>query len=395
VEGSAPATASAAPGPPPGRRRGLRVAVAAGATIAGLAAAVIVAGLTGSRQTTAGASTTTTPRPAQPLVVMIEVAGEPPQRSLVTVDPAVGTATALPLSDETTLPTESVSWSPDGRMLAMTRSLRPDGPDRATDVWIARADGTAARRLTTGEDGAVAVWTPDGTAVALTHVRPSTGVPVGSSPFTAAIWLVPIEGGDETRLTDPPTDAVDEAGSFSPDGTQLAFTRCQTGRPSGGPSNAGPAPMRCDVYRIRRDGTGEALVVRRAAEVDWAPDGAFIVTSDRAESGTVVSGEGVEIGYTSDIYRVAADGSAVTRLTDTPTLSELGPRVSPGGGLLAYAAAPTHGRRLRQVMVMNADGTCPVPVVRRGDAASIWQSAPSWRPGSAGAETAVLCPTPP
>ncbi len=56
-----------------------------------------------------------------------------------------------------------------------------------------------------------------------------------------------------------------------------------------------------------------------------------------------------------DLYRMNSNGTAVTRLTSTPALDEIGPIASPDGSKIAYSALDsTGGYRVR---IMDADGT--------------------------------------
>ena len=78
-----------------------------------------------------------------------------------------------------------------------------------------------------------------------------------------------------------------------------------------------------------------------------------------------------------------ADGSEPTRLTESAELAEATPSWSPDGSRIAYAREGPAAFE-QQLMMVNADGTCPTLIV--GDAgdssvdASSFES-PSWRPG--------------
>ena len=68
-----------------------------------------------------------------------------------------------------------------------------------------------------------------------------------------SIVIVNRDGGNPHRID----DAADA--SWSPDGTQLAFTR--------------PRPSTEDVVVVNADGTGERVLAANAGLPDWSPDG--------------------------------------------------------------------------------------------------------------------------
>ncbi|MGH9406313.1 MAG: S41 family peptidase [Terriglobia bacterium] len=99
-------------------------------------------------------------------------------------------------------------FSPDGTMLAYTGNYQ--GND---DVYVVPASGGEPLRLTyhPGLDGAVG-WTPDGKSVLFASGRSSYSDP-------HQLFTVPATGGFPTELPLP----MAETGSYSPDGTHLAY----------------------------------------------------------------------------------------------------------------------------------------------------------------------------
>jgi Tol biopolymer transport system component len=373
-----------------GRRRAGRRVLLVLAVILLLVGAVIVAGVTRSHHGSPTAPTTTTPATAPPaLAVAITATGNPPQHRLETIDLASATSTAMALAG---LSPVDAAWAPDGRTIAVVGSLGQRQGDRyvyeATDVWIADADGTGARRLPNAANALTPVWARDGRSIALGRaVYGGRPTPASAPAVTEAIWLFPATGGDPTRLTNPPDGMVDTPGSFSPDGALLAFTRCGTG----GAPGAGPAPLPCEIDVVGVDGTGLRRLATRATDPDWAPDGrAITFATDRDESGTVIAGSD-ESSFTTDIHRVLPDGSGETAITSTPNRAERQPRASPGGVLIAYTEqrASAFGTR---VVVANADGSCPRPLVPTTGTRADWVASPAWRPGSATTEQRQTCP---
>lgn len=99
-------------------------------------------------------------------------------------------------------------FSPDGSRVAFSGTY-----DKNTDVYVVPAAGGQPRRLTYHPDPDVAVgWTPDGKNILFASHRYSV-----SDPFQ--LFTIPATGGFPTELPLP----TGMAGSYSPDGTHLAY----------------------------------------------------------------------------------------------------------------------------------------------------------------------------
>ena len=99
-------------------------------------------------------------------------------------------------------------FSPDGTMIAYTGNYHGNN-----DVYVVPAAGGEPRRLTYHPGANVAIgWTPDGRNVLFTSQRASYSDP-------SQLFTIPVGGGFPTELP-LPTGA---AGSYSPDGTHLAY----------------------------------------------------------------------------------------------------------------------------------------------------------------------------
>jgi tricorn protease len=99
-------------------------------------------------------------------------------------------------------------FSPDGSMVAYTGVF-----NRNTDVYVAPATGGEPRRLTYNPAPDTAVgWTPDGKSVLFRSNRYSYSDP-------DQLFIVPANGGFPAELPLP----MAERGTYSPDGTHLAY----------------------------------------------------------------------------------------------------------------------------------------------------------------------------
>jgi Tol biopolymer transport system component len=99
------------------------------------------------------------------LLTDIRTPGERPLTHLLRFD--LSDAQLTDLSDVTNPEAEDrwASWSPDGAWIAIVREIRTDaGPSAGDEVWLARADGTDIRPLTSepGISHGRPVWSPDG-----------------------------------------------------------------------------------------------------------------------------------------------------------------------------------------------------------------------------------------
>lgn len=113
--------------------------------------------------------------------------------------------------------------SPDGRRVIYTRSELKKWSDnkRVTSIWIADADGRNHRQLLGHERDRSPAWSPDGRYVAFLSTRdqPENARDEGAG---AEIWLLPMSGGEATKLTRH--DTAIRSFRWSPDGTRIFFS---------------------------------------------------------------------------------------------------------------------------------------------------------------------------
>ncbi len=284
------------------------------------------------------------------------------------------------------------AWSPDGRQIAFLRH-RP-GEHRAT-IQLVSPLGGKERRLSDFAAWDQLSWSPDGrwlaAAAAWWEAASRTGV-----------FLIPTAGGDPRQLTVPEAPAYDTDVAFSPDGSALAYVRCDGALGS-------PA---CDVWvqpldaSARASGRPRRVTSRRYpnAGLAWSRDGRSILF-------------GAAAGQDSRLWRVAADGSAAPERLELAGAGAVEPTAVRGADRLAFVrirsdsdihrfrlgegASPLvetsfyegnpqyspDGRRLAfesvrvdegsQVWLADADGSNPT---RLTQAAGAGQGSPRWSP---------------
>jgi Tol biopolymer transport system component len=213
-----------------------------------------------------------------------------------------GGGRARPVTDAIHNPAEDSdpTFSPDGKWIAFA-SRRPGG----RGLWLMRADGGAARRLTTGEipepepawspdssrlvfvrrgalftveissgsatklpieglqEGTIRnpAWSPDGRQVAFVHGRASEYLGIGPDPG-GLLYVVPSEGGKALPLLSDGTYLSRPV--YSPDGKRLAYFTWETGT---GSRLWAADLLRQTKQRIELPG---GLATRR---LRWFPDG--------------------------------------------------------------------------------------------------------------------------
>ncbi|HEU4581728.1 MAG TPA: hypothetical protein VFS67_25910 [Polyangiaceae bacterium] len=147
--------------------------------------------------------------------------------------------------------------SPDGRLLAFSASS-PANPK--SQVWVARADGSAVKLITPKAPSYFHGWSHDGRFLAFVAER-------GDGKYE--LYRVPAEGGAEERLTT--AGGYDDGPEYSPDGRWIYFNSNRGGR--------------WNLWRMPTDGAGaldaRAQRVTRDEPEDWfphiSPDGKWMV----------------------------------------------------------------------------------------------------------------------
>jgi len=192
------------------------------------------------------------------------------------------------------------AYSADGTQISFDQDIGPAAPT-VHGIFIANADGSNARRVTTGIRTTQAFdtqsqWSPDGTRLAFMSVKNSK---------QAAVFVVNVDGTGLKRLTPWSLDAGNP--DWSPDGREILYNPYWDPHP-GKFSN---------VFSMTPDGRHRTQLTHthtrpgvQSFAPAWSPDGAKIVfvrfTPIGKNSGRL------------DLYTMNRDGTHLRRVTNMP-----------------------------------------------------------------------------
>jgi WD40-like Beta Propeller Repeat len=254
------------------------------------------------------------------------------------------------------------SWAPDGQRFAFTldRGRGHDIPSNPTDIYVADANGSQLRRLTTSGAAFAPVWAPDGTAILYAHREPRDDLPIRSS-----LWIMRSDGSGKRRLLPARKGQSDIPGSWSADGQLVAFTRARWQRAT--------FTAQDSILTVRLDGSGLRTLVADAAGPAYSPDGRSLAyVSDRAY--------GDEAFFDEELYVSDADGSRPRRITRTPGMRESSPAWSPDSQRIAFERGHLIGNdEATEVLIVGARGGSARPILSSRTLRTRW-ALPAWRP---------------
>ena len=199
------------------------------------------------------------------------------------------------------------SWSPDGRLLALSESHEPQGP---LSIFLASIDSLEKRKLTSPPMGSVGdcapAISPDGRTVAFNRVSAAGG-----------IFLVPIAGGEPTRLTHEPLPFCERL-AWTANGRELVFSTSASG---GAPESSS------SLWRVSASGgTPERLTVGgdNAANPAIASRGNRLAYEQRSQTINIWQ---IEVPTAREPSRSATKLIGSTRVDACPQFSPDGTRI--------------------------------------------------------------------
>ncbi len=140
----------------------------------------------------------------------------------------------------------------DGKRLGISHHSAEDKDESV--VYVLPAKGGRPKRVTAKAPSYLHGWSPDGRFLVYT----------GGRDGNYDVYRIPVEGGEEVRLTDAP--GLDDGPEYTPDGRYVYFNSARTGA--------------MGIWRMAPDGTGQEPVTSGALH-DWfphvSPDGKRIV----------------------------------------------------------------------------------------------------------------------
>jgi Tol biopolymer transport system component len=198
-------------------------------------------------------------------------------------------------------------WSPDGKRIVFVRTV-----GLVRQLVVMNANGSGQRQLTHDREASFSPnWAPDSRRIVFARGRDDEdsedGIAVGAENVEldetpdrtlSDIYVLDVDGGSETRLTDHP--AIDTSPAWSPKGDLIVFS-----------SNRGAAAAQ-QLYVMAPDGSGQRKLTDHPVTYHsekrpaWSPDGSTIAF--------VAEGWHAPLGN-KEIYFVDANGGNLRRFT--------------------------------------------------------------------------------
>jgi len=226
------------------------------------------------RGLTVGKPVTASPRARPELAMSRSTVGNPPRRDVIALDSS-GMNVRLLASGGAPTFVSRLSWSPDGTRLAFAQSgdsVRDDG----IDIFVVNAEG-GVRRLTKTDRSFAPVWSPDGRTIVFAQY--AAGTPY---PSTTSLWSMSSDGSNRRELIEAEPGRTDVPSSFSPDGTELAVTRCESRLPD----EQARIANACAIHILDVRTLELRKLIERAADAAFSPGGEQIAyVTDTDENG--------------------------------------------------------------------------------------------------------------
>ena len=223
-------------------------------------------------------------------------------------------------------------WSPDRTHLVFDYF----GDDGRVHIGRIAPDGTGFAQLTDDVFSGEPDYAPDASTIVLSKSPVADEYAPG---FTTTLWLMDADGSNARLLLAPAEAGFDYEGEYSPDGSEIAFTRYD------------PATDTSAIFVVRPDGSG----LRQATAFDtvvehprWSPDGETLIYNIQFSADLDDPRNG--------IWVVPATGGDPTRLlASTPERHVIKPDYSRDGERIAFGCF-FRDEDNEDLCVMDADG---------------------------------------
>jgi len=245
-------------------------------------------------------------------------------------------------------------FSRDGSRLVFDQT----SPDSADQIYVARADGSDARRVTHCKLPDCLgywepAWAPDGSRLAISTASGPLDEQTG--PASLGLAIIDVKSEKVTQIVEHEgAQTQDHYARWSPDGKRLVFWRTKYGSDGTVQATA--------VFIVNADGSGLHRLTpwnMLASDPDWSPNRNLIVFSTRPLFDFPTSGR-------SELYTIKPDGSEMHRLTDYgkdgPRATQ--PRWTPDGKAILYTRVTQEGYP-RHIWVIDRTGSKDVPVLTK------------------------------
>ena len=233
--------------------------------------------------------------------------------------------------------------SPDGSLVVYTQTrhvMEEERSEQVSQIYLARADGSAQRQLTFDAKSATApAFSPDGRFVYFRSAR--SGHP--------NIWRIAVDGGEAQPVTDWKGDIGEVA--LSPDGKWIAFAAIKESSEEEIDKKqkrdfrvVDENPKNHQIWLIAATSGPANIAIpkrltdsrRHVTDLSWAPDSASIVIEHQPTPSP-------DLWIRSDLSEVNITTGAATTLAATAS-SESQPRCSPDGRYVAFVLTPERAR---------------------------------------------------
>ena len=263
------------------------------------------------------------------------------------------------------LPTTDAAWSPDGLRIAFTRNEDTGEALKYThdDVFVMDSDGSDMVQVTPDKEGrslSQPAWSPDGQQ--LVYVDGGSTSSAVASRY-GNLFVIGVEGSGDRRLTSSPDADPD----WSADGREVALVRGE---------NLPTLEANDDIW-VLDVGTGAARQLTHTrpgtyeAAPAWSPDGSQIVFSRRLRTS--------EFDGATSLHVINRDGTAERRLLDY-TLYGYSPYSlawSPDGRTIAFETSASIGCVSISLLDVASGSIRPLTSCSRPREAT---AAPDWQP---------------